>query len=68
MRVETRGQHEHTVIFMGVDEDHLVNTGKLALHKDEWVLVYNAFDNGQANPDGCYNYEFLFERINGEGE
>ena len=63
MRTTTKGHDEHVIIFMGPDADNLENTGKLVLRESEWVLFYNALDNGRSNDDGCYNYEFIFERI-----
>ena len=59
MRTQRKGQHEHCTLFMGVDEDHLANVGKLCMTCDEWVLFYYGLEAGQAFNDD-YRYEFIF--------
>lgn len=62
MRTQSKGRHEHCTLFMGVDEEHLANVGKLCMTYDEWVWFFNGLDNGQAC-NGDYSYEFVFERL-----
>lgn len=41
-REDTRGSHVHIDVFVGPDEEHLANAGRLVFREDEWSKLRDA--------------------------